>query len=123
MKIKGIKRGKTIELLEELNIPDGTEILVEIDDTQLMSDEERQEKLKEIPETAWEGREDFVKTMEELDTERHTYNQYNPLVTSNWEFWKSLEKFRKAADLEEAGIESEIFEGVRDTLPGREVVW
>lgn len=71
MKIKGIKRGKTIELLEELNIPDGTEILVEIEDIQLMSDEERQKKLKEFLETPWEGREDFLKTMEELQREKN----------------------------------------------------
>ncbi len=30
MKIKGIKQGKTIELLEEINIPDGSEVLIEI---------------------------------------------------------------------------------------------
>lgn len=28
--IKGIKQGKTIELLEEIDIPDGQEILVDI---------------------------------------------------------------------------------------------
>ena len=28
--IKGIKKGKTIELLEEIDIPDGQEILVDI---------------------------------------------------------------------------------------------
>lgn len=28
--IKGIKKGKTIELLEEINIPDGEEILIDI---------------------------------------------------------------------------------------------
>lgn len=28
--VKGIKKGKTIELLEEINIPDGQEILIEI---------------------------------------------------------------------------------------------
>ena len=28
--VKGIKKGKTIELLEEINIPDGQEILVEV---------------------------------------------------------------------------------------------
>lgn len=32
MKIKGIKRGQTIELLEKINIPDGSEILISIDD-------------------------------------------------------------------------------------------
>ncbi len=28
--VKGIKKGKTIELLEEINIPDGEEILIDI---------------------------------------------------------------------------------------------
>ena len=28
--VKGIKKGKTIELLEEINIPDGVEILINI---------------------------------------------------------------------------------------------
>jgi hypothetical protein len=28
--IKGVKKGKTIELLEEINLPDGQEILVDI---------------------------------------------------------------------------------------------
>jgi hypothetical protein len=29
--IKGIKQGKTIELLEEINIPDGQEILITVE--------------------------------------------------------------------------------------------
>jgi len=33
MKIKGIKRGKIIELLEETNLADGTQIAVEISDS------------------------------------------------------------------------------------------
>ena len=28
--VKGIKKGKTIELLEEINVPDGQEILIDI---------------------------------------------------------------------------------------------
>ena len=28
--VKGIKKGKTIELLEEINIPDGVEIVIDI---------------------------------------------------------------------------------------------
>lgn len=30
MKVKGIKRGKTIELAEAIDIPDGTEVILEI---------------------------------------------------------------------------------------------
>lgn len=32
MKIKDIKRGKTIELSGEVTVPDGTEVMVEIPD-------------------------------------------------------------------------------------------
>ena len=70
MQIKGIKRGKAIELSEELNIPDGQEVEIQIRVTQQMSNEERLKKLKEFLESPWEGREDFMKTMEELEREK-----------------------------------------------------
>ena len=50
-------------------------------------------------------------------------DEYNRLVASNSGFWKALLKFREEVDSEEEEIEPEIFEGVRDTSPGREVVW
>ena len=71
MKIKGIKRGQYIQLLQDINVPDGTEIIVEIQPIQLMSDEERRRRLKEFFETDWEGREDFIETMEELEKEKN----------------------------------------------------
>jgi hypothetical protein len=37
MQLKGIKRGKTIELLEEVDIPDGQEVFVEIQEIQITS--------------------------------------------------------------------------------------
>lgn len=37
-------------------------------------------------------------------------------------FWEALQKFRQENNLEEEGIEPEVFEGVRDLSPGREVV-
>ncbi|MGF1674768.1 MAG: hypothetical protein ACFCUV_13950 [Rivularia sp. (in: cyanobacteria)] len=82
MKIKGIKRGKTIEIFHEINIPDGEEIIIEIAD----------EKSTSI-------------TIEES------------------KFLKSLEKFRHEENLESAGIEPDIFVGLRDSSPGREVSW
>ena len=71
MKIKGIKHGQYIQLLQDINVPDGTEIIVEIQPIQLMSDEERRRSLKEFFETDWEGREDFIETMEELEKEKN----------------------------------------------------
>ena len=71
MQFRGIKRGKTIELSEELNIPDGQEIIVEIQEYQLITPEERQQKIKEFLESPWEGKEDFIRTMEELEREKN----------------------------------------------------
>lgn len=71
MQFRAIKRGKTIELSEELNIPDGQEIIVDIQECQLLSLEERQQRIKEFLDTPWEGKEDFIKTMEELEKEKN----------------------------------------------------
>jgi len=37
-------------------------------------------------------------------------------------FGEAIQKFRQENNLEEAGIEAEVFEGLRDSAPGREVV-
>ena len=47
MKVKGIKRGRTIELIDTLNVPDGTEVSVEIDDRKLLTPEEFQKRVEE----------------------------------------------------------------------------
>jgi hypothetical protein len=70
MKIKGIKRGKNIEILQEIDIPDGMELVIEIQPVNILSEEERIRKLKDFFESDWEGREDFIKTMEELEHEK-----------------------------------------------------
>lgn len=71
MRIKGIKRGQFIELLQDINIPDGSEVILELHESQIMSDEEKQRSLKDFFETDWEGREDFIKTMEQLEKEKN----------------------------------------------------
>jgi len=50
-------------------------------------------------------------------------DEYNRLVAGNSGLWQALEKFRQQTDLEEVGIEPEIFEEVRDSSPGREAIW
>ncbi|WP_315788815.1 hypothetical protein [Fischerella sp. JS2] len=82
MKIKGLKRGKTIEIFHKINIPDGQEIEVDI-----------------------------------------SYAESSIITSEESGFWQSLEIFRQAEDLEKMGIESDIFADVRDSSPGREVVW
>lgn len=64
MKVKGIKQGNTIELLEEISLPDGSEVLLEIQETQPISEEEKRKRLHELLES-WEGREELVELLTE----------------------------------------------------------
>lgn len=80
MKIKGIKRGKIIELLESVNsIPDGTEIIIELENypkeaetKQPLTDEERLAKLNKLF-GVWKNQPELMKTFEEIDQQRHSY--------------------------------------------------
>ena len=87
MKIKGIKRGKTIELSESIkNIPDGAEIIVEleldlglevdlnleINTEQTLTDDERLAKLNKLF-GVWKNQPDLMETFEEIDKKRHLY--------------------------------------------------
>ena len=72
MFVKGIKRGRNIEIFEDLNIPDGQEILI--------------------------------------------------IIETRGSFWKSLNSFRQELDTERIWLEPEVFEGVRDSSSGREVI-
>lgn len=71
MKLKGIKQGNKIELLQSLDIPDGTEVVVEIDPKELISEQQRQQKLKEFLQIPLENREELVDILTELDKEQH----------------------------------------------------
>ncbi|MBC6481819.1 MAG: hypothetical protein GDA56_32725 [Hormoscilla sp. GM7CHS1pb] len=71
MQIQGIKRGKTIELKEELNIPDGQKIFLEIQECELMTPEERLKKMKEFLAIPWEEKEDLIATLEKLEREKN----------------------------------------------------
>ena len=72
MKIKGVKRGKQIELLEEINIPDGTEIYVKVEVEQPLSEQERLTRLNQIF-GVWKNQPDVDEIFNEIDTERHAY--------------------------------------------------
>ncbi|QJB26606.1 hypothetical protein [Limnospira fusiformis] len=71
MQIKGIKKGRTIEIFEDIDIPDGQEISLSIE--------------------------------------------------AGGGFWQRLQPFRQELESEEIWIEPDVFEGVRDSSPGREV--
>lgn len=70
MKIKGIKHGKNIELVKEINIPDGTEIYIEVEVEQPLSQQERLTRLNQIF-GAWKNQLELDEIFAEIDTERH----------------------------------------------------
>jgi hypothetical protein len=72
MQIKRIKNSKNIEILDDLDIPDGQEISLSIE--------------------------------------------------TGGEFWQRLQSFRQELDSERIWIEPDVFEGVRDSSSGREVI-
>lgn len=71
MKVRGIKRGQIIELVEAIDIPDGTEVSVEIDERQLLTPEERQKRLEEFFNAPRDEAaiEDLANTLATMETE------------------------------------------------------
>lgn len=81
MKIRGIKRGQTIELLDQVdNIPDGVEIMVELvvsshknaEVKQPLTDEERLARLNQLF-GAWKDQPELIEIFAEIDQQRHAY--------------------------------------------------
>ncbi|MGL5793934.1 MAG: hypothetical protein ACRC06_05890 [Waterburya sp.] len=79
MKIKGIKRGQTIELLEKIdNIADGEEIMVDISIANChplahLIPKERQNKIKQVL-GAWQDKIEIDAIFAEIERERHSYH-------------------------------------------------
>lgn len=85
MKIRGIKRGQNIEILEQLdNIPDGTEIIIDLEfiEKQIpepklhLTEEEKLAKLNKLF-GAWKNRPDLTEIFTEIDQHRHAYQGRN----------------------------------------------
>jgi antitoxin Phd len=49
--------------------------------------------------------------------------EYERLAARRTDFWENYEAFRTTFDLGELNMEPAIFEGLRDSAPGREVNW
>ena len=69
MKIKGIKRGRFIELLEESSLADGTQVSVEVPDSD--SDQIAQWKQLESVIGNWKNDEELTAIFAEIDQQRH----------------------------------------------------
>ncbi|MFN6484273.1 MULTISPECIES: hypothetical protein [unclassified Nostoc] len=81
MQIRGIKRGQTIELLEQIHsIPDGAEIIVnlELPATEPvvakldLTDEQRLAKLNQLF-GVWQEQTELIDIFAEINQQRHTY--------------------------------------------------
>ncbi len=81
MKVKGIKRGQNIEILEQINeIPDGTEIIVDlnfssnknVEIAQSITDEEKRARLNKLF-GAWKDQPELMEIFAEIDKDRHAY--------------------------------------------------
>ncbi|MEH1813996.1 MAG: hypothetical protein V7K26_15360 [Nostoc sp.] len=81
MKVRGIKRGQNIEILEQLNnIPDGTEIIIDLEfiENEIcepkvnLPEEERLAKLNKLF-GVWKNQPDLTEIFVEIDQQRHTY--------------------------------------------------
>lgn len=49
--------------------------------------------------------------------------EYERLAAGRTGFWDNYQAFRSAVDLAELDIDPAIFDGLRDTSPGREAIW
>jgi len=72
MKVKGIIRGKTIELVESLPVTDGLEIVIEISDSPPVESDEKWEQLQAII-GAWKNDQEIIEIFDEINRERHAH--------------------------------------------------
>jgi antitoxin Phd len=49
--------------------------------------------------------------------------EYQRLLAKDTRFWDAYSAFRSSVDLTQLDIEPNVFQGVRDPAPGREVDW
>lgn len=72
MKLKAIKQGYILKIKEELNLADGEEIVISINDYQLQKSKSSVtwDDFNEVI-GAWDGDENITKVFEEIDQQRH----------------------------------------------------
>jgi predicted DNA-binding antitoxin AbrB/MazE fold protein len=73
IQVKGIKQGKNIQLSEDFNIPDGSEVLIEVQEVSPVNHEEKLKRMKEfLAALSDEDREEWKKIGEFLESDRTT---------------------------------------------------
>ncbi|MEH2292838.1 hypothetical protein [Nostoc sp.] len=93
MKVRGIKRGQNIEILEQLNnIPDGTEVIIDVEfianpitePQPPLTDEKRLAKLNQLF-GAWKNQPELTEIFTEINQQRHTYQGRTIIVLGSEE--------------------------------------
>jgi hypothetical protein len=73
IQVKGIKQGKSIQLSEDFNIPDGSEVLMEVREVSPVNHEEKRKRMKEfLAALSDEDREKWKRIGEFLESDRTT---------------------------------------------------
>lgn len=79
IQVKGIKQGKSIQVSENINIPDGSLVLIEVREVSPINNEEKWKRMKEfLVSLSDEDREEWRKIAEFLDGDRTTNRKPKP---------------------------------------------
>jgi hypothetical protein len=71
IQVKGIKQGKNIQLSENINIPDSSEVLIEVRAVSPVNDEEKRQRMREfLAALSDEDREEWKRIGEFLENDR-----------------------------------------------------
>jgi hypothetical protein len=73
MKIKGIIRDNSIQLLENISIAEGTEVTIEIIESSLIHRDSQWQQLQKVIGT-WKDNSEIDTIFNEIDEERHEYH-------------------------------------------------
>jgi len=75
MRVIGIKRGQTIELIETLDIPEGEQVIIEVSRVHPLSQLTPGERQRRIDSAlgGWKDDPDLDSIFVEIDRERHAY--------------------------------------------------
>ena len=73
IQVKGIKQGKSIQVSENINIPDGSLVLIEVREVSPINNEEKRKRMKEfLVSLSDEDREEWKEIAEFLESDRTT---------------------------------------------------
>jgi hypothetical protein len=125
IQVKGITKTVEAETLQEVEESSPTHSRFGSDRGLITTSDEFDEPLELLPsplvDRLLEKAKELTKVSAEL-TEIIAKIEKERQIEQPQNFWEAIQKFRQENNLEEAGIEAEVFEGLRDSSPGREVI-